>query len=424
MSQPRPKFSDAWKGASRKLLPFADVASDDLPLSRLLRLSLFQVSVGIVIALLTGTLNRVMIVELGVPTWMVALMIALPLVFAPLRALIGHKSDTHYSVFGWRRGPYIWFGSLMMFGGLAIMPFALLILSGDTHGPAWIGQLGAAIAFLLVGAGLHTTQTAGLALATDLAPIELRPRVVALLYVMLLVGMGVSALVYGALLSDFTQLNLIRVIQGSAVLVIVFNLVALWKQEVRNPAVINRETARPSFAQAWQALIKDPRAKRLLIAVGIGTMAFGMQDVLLEPYGAERLGMSVGETTRLTAMFALGTIIGFGIAAKGLTSGLEPNRLAAGGLLVGIVAFSLVIFAEPLDAQALFMTGTLLIGLGGGLFSVCTLTTAMGLAEASDAALRLELGARCRQPLRASRWPWAVPSKMACKRPWKPDGLA
>jgi BCD family chlorophyll transporter-like MFS transporter len=37
-------------------------------------------------ALLVGTLNRVMIVELGVPAWLVALMVALPLVFAPFRA--------------------------------------------------------------------------------------------------------------------------------------------------------------------------------------------------------------------------------------------------------------------------------------------------------------------------------------------------
>ena len=80
---------------------------------------------------------------------------------------------------GWRRVPYIWFGTLLQFGGLAIMPFALLVLSGDANGPAWIGQVGAALAFLLVGAGLHTTQTAGLALATDLAPADARPRVVA-----------------------------------------------------------------------------------------------------------------------------------------------------------------------------------------------------------------------------------------------------
>ena len=33
-----------------------------------------------------------------------------------------------------------------------------------------MGPAGAAAAFLLMGAGVHTVQTAGLALATDLAP--------------------------------------------------------------------------------------------------------------------------------------------------------------------------------------------------------------------------------------------------------------
>ena len=113
-------------------------------------------------------------------------MLALPLLFAPLRALIGFRSDHHRSVLGWRRVPYIWFGTLLQFGGFAIMPFALILLSGDTPWPAWIGQAAAGLAFLLVGAGLHTVQTIGLALATDLAPERARPRVVALLCAMLL----------------------------------------------------------------------------------------------------------------------------------------------------------------------------------------------------------------------------------------------
>ena len=89
-----------------RFLPFADAATPELPLGRLLRLSLFQVSVGMAVVLLIGTLNRVMIVELGVPAWLVAVMVALPLVFAPFRALVGFRSDTHRSVLGWRRVPY------------------------------------------------------------------------------------------------------------------------------------------------------------------------------------------------------------------------------------------------------------------------------------------------------------------------------
>jgi BCD family chlorophyll transporter-like MFS transporter len=46
--------------------------------------------------------------------------------------------------------------------------------------------------------GLHMAQTAGLALVTDLAPEHRRPRAVALLYVMLLIGTMVSALLIGA----------------------------------------------------------------------------------------------------------------------------------------------------------------------------------------------------------------------------------
>ena len=186
-----------WMAAAPRFLPFADAATPELPLGRLLRLSLFQVSVGMAIVLLNGTLNRVMIVEMGVPTWLVALMVSLPLLFAPFRVLVGFRSDNYRSLLGWRRVPFIWLGTLLQFGGLAIMPFALILLSGDSNGPAWVGYASSALAFLLVGAGLHTTQTAGLALATDLATEANRPRVVAMLYVMLLVGMAVSALIVG-----------------------------------------------------------------------------------------------------------------------------------------------------------------------------------------------------------------------------------
>jgi len=196
-----------WVGLGTRFLPFADAATADLPLSRLLRLSLFQVAVGMALTLLIGTLNRVMIVELGVPASLVGAMIALPLLFAPFRAVIGYKSDHHRSELGWRRVPFIYRGAMLQFGGLAILPFALIVLArlGDSaSAPAWVGQAAAALAFLLVGAGLHTVQTVGLALATDLAAPESRPKVVGLMYVMLLVGMIASALLFGAMLAEFT----------------------------------------------------------------------------------------------------------------------------------------------------------------------------------------------------------------------------
>jgi BCD family chlorophyll transporter-like MFS transporter len=383
------KLAKTWQRLGPRFLPFADVATADLPLGRLLRLSLFQVSVGMAVVLLNGTLNRVMIVELDVPSWLVALMVSLPLVFAPFRALIGFRSDTHRSALGWRRVPYIWMGTLLQFGGLAIMPFALIVLSGDSHGPAFIGHLGAGLAFLLVGAGLHTTQTAGLALATDLAPESSRPRVVAFLYMMLLAGMVASALSFGIALENFSQVRLIQVIQGASLLTMVLNMIALWKQEARQPALTSVKTPRASFSESWQAFRRAGLSRRVLIAIGLGTAAFSMQDILLEPYGGEILQLTVGETTALTALLAAGTLGGLALAARWLSGGIDPYRLAAIGVLAGVAAFSAVIFAAPLSSILLFRIGAVLIGFGGGLFAVGTMTAAMALGRGGQSGLAL-----------------------------------
>ncbi|MEZ5459406.1 MAG: MFS transporter [Steroidobacteraceae bacterium] len=383
------RVSQRWLELGPRWLPFADAATTELPLRRLLRLSLFQVSVGMSMVLLTGTLNRVMILELGVSAGLVALMVALPLLFAPFRALLGFRSDTHRSWLGWRRVPYLWIGTLLQFGGLAIMPFALILLSGDTNGPAWIGQVAAALAFLLVGAGMHTVQTAGLALATDLAPATSRPRVVALLYVMLLVGMLVSALGFGAVLRDFSQIRLIQVIQGAALATLLLNLVALWQQEPRRPELTRGDAASGDFRSAWARLAAGGRTGRFLLATALGTAAFTMQDVLLEPYGGEILGLGVGATTMLTAIVAAGTLFALMLSARALALHSDPHRLAAWGAVVGLFAFAAVVFAAPLQSATLFRGGAFLIGFGAGLFAVGTLTAAMNMNHAGLVGLAL-----------------------------------
>jgi len=378
----------SWRKVGLNMLPFADAATAELPLGRLLRLSLFQVTVGMSAVLLIGTLNRVMIVELGLPSWLVAAMISLPLVFAPFRLLVGHRSDAHRSVLGWRRVPYIWFGTLMQFGGLAIMPFALILLSGDSHGPPIVGQAGAALAFLLTGAGLHMTQTTGLALATDLAPPSARPKVVALLCMMLLIGTLVAAVVFGALLSPFSELRLIQVVQGAAGLTMVLNGVALWKQEARNR---NRmaEPPAPRFFEAWRDYAKTGRAVRRLVAIGLGTVAYSMQDVLLEPYGGRVLHLSVSATTTLTALLALSGAAGLGLAARRLNRGADPYSVAGYGAVVGLGAFSSLMLAAPMASAPLFVIGVALVGFGAGLFAHGTLTASMNGAGADGAGLAL-----------------------------------
>ncbi len=393
MNRVSQSLMNAWIRAGTRFLPFADAATPDLPLPRLLRLSLFQVSVGMCLVLLVGTLNRVMIVELSVPASLVAIMVSLPLIFAPFRAVIGFRSDNHRSALGWRRVPFIYRGTMLQFGGLAMMPFALLVFSGGGNSdvvPTWVGHGAAAVSFLLVGIGMHTTQTVGLALATDLAPLESQPKVVGLMYVMLLVGMLTSALVFGALLADFSSARLVQVIQGAAVVTLVLNAVALWKQEPRGRA---RPTAapltQPTFGEAWQGFIHGGQATRRLVAVGLGTMAFSMSDILLEPYGGQILRMSVSETTLLTVTLAGGGLVGFWLASQVLGRGADPFRMACYGVMVGMPAFVAVILSAPMESPMLFAAGTAMIGFGTGLFGHGTLTATMNHAPPDQAGLAL-----------------------------------
>lgn len=372
------------------ILPFADVATTELPLPRLLRLGLLQFTVALATTLLAGTLNRVMIVELKIPALVVGLMLAVPLVSAPLRAMIGYKSDTHISVLGWRRVPYILVGTILQFGGLAIMPVAIILMS-EAHQHTSIGISASFFSFLCVGMGSHMVQTAGLALATDITPKKDQPRVVALLYVMLLLGMVVASVSYAAALRHFSEVRLIQVIQATAELTMFLNIIAAWKQEVRGSAPTKApEIARPPFLVAWRQFVREcPQLVRLLVAIGLGTFAFTLQDVLLEPFGGQVLKLGVAATTSLTGVMAFGAILSFALAQKRASQGADPIRLCALGALIGVVGFVTIILSSPMLSPALLMIGALFIGFGNGLFSVGTLLRVMALPHHGEHGLAL-----------------------------------
>jgi BCD family chlorophyll transporter-like MFS transporter len=213
--------------------------------------------------------------------------------------------------------------------------------------------------------------------------------VVALLYVMLLVGMVASSLLFGALLRDFDHLKLIKIVQGAAVVTMVLNLTALWKQEARVVVAPAPEAAAPAFGKSMKEFLTGGPAARLLVAVGLGGAGFNMQDILLEPYGGEILKLSVSATTSLTALMAGGTLVGLALASRWLSRGFDPHQLAAIGSMLGIVGFSGLIFSAPLGSLPLFLCGIGLIGLGGGWFAVGTLTASMALSEKGQSGLAI-----------------------------------
>ncbi len=382
--------SARWSDYLRRLAqPVADVGTAQLPMGQLLRLSLFQATVGMMYVMFTGTLNRVMIYELGIPATLLGIVLALPIVFAPLRLFIGHRSDNRRSALGWRRVPYLWLGTLLMFGGLAIMPFALLVQGAYAAENPFAASLGAALAFFLSGLGVHMTQTAGLALTNDLAPEDKLPKIVGIMYVMLLLGMIAAVGSFYLLLSDFSHERLIRVVQGAAVVTLLLNFTALWRQEPRDPERSRVDRPRPSLLESWHSFRQRGPVARLLAVIGIGAAGFGMQDIIIEPYGAAVLDLEVAGTTLLTGLWALGMLLGFWIAKRLLEQSMNAYATAAMGAFVGVLAFSLVIVSAPLDSPTVFRIGQTVIGVAGGLFYIGTLAGSMAIAPREQSGVAI-----------------------------------
>jgi BCD family chlorophyll transporter-like MFS transporter len=165
----------------------------------------------------------------------------------------------------------------------------------------------------------------------------------------------------------------------------------MWKQEprdrVRAQKMLQAEHA--PFMDAWRKLIGQPGKIRLLAVIACGTFGFGAADVLLEPYGGQALGFSVAETTKLTALLAGGTLVGFGIASRVLGMGGDPLRLGLIGALCGIPGFVAIIASSWLGDPLIFLVGTVLTGLGAGLFGHATLTATMRSAPREQIGLAL-----------------------------------
>jgi hypothetical protein len=151
-----------------------------------------------------------------------------------------------------------------------------------------------------------------------------------------------------------------------------------------------------------------------------------MQDVLLEPYGGEILGLSVSATTLLTA--TMGGWRADRLSPCGAVAGAgdNPYRMGARGILIGLAAFSAVIFSNRWGFPSAVLRRCGLIGFGGGLFSVATLTAAMTMPAAgkAGAGLRWAPGARRRRPRRGCRSPSAAASATwsTALPQWRPSG--
>ncbi len=354
-----------------------------------LRLAGFPLGLGLTSVLVSGTLNRVMIVEMGIPATLAGLFYALPLLISPLRVWLGYRSDA-YPIWGLRREPLILFGSLL--AGLGVAGATLTLVRSDSLSMLIISVLIGG--FIIYGFGRNLSSNTFEALLADKFIGDQRPRAVTFYKVAMFVGIMLGALLLGRYLDPFTEMRLLVIVTATAAGALLLSVLGIIRQEPRDAGieVESQEARSTAFLTTFKTMIwADPQIKRFFIFVMvtvIGTMA---QDVLLEPYAALVLNMTVGETTRLTAIWGAGTLLSMGAAGAWLIKRFGYIRVMRVGLVLGVIIFLGLILAGAFFLTEAFLVLVFFLGVSTGLAASGMLSAVIDFTTAERAGLLMGL---------------------------------
>ena len=357
----------------------------DFGWSRVLRMGLVQACIGAVVVLTTSTLNRVMVVELGLPALLPGFLVALHYLVQVARPRMGFGSDV-----GGRSTPWI-------IGGMAVLALGGVLSALAT---VWMGSQpapGIALAvlgFVLIGIGVSASGTSLLVLLAKRVPPARRGPAATLVWMMMIAGFALTAGLAGQWLDPYSPERLLLVSATVSTLALLLTVLALHGLEgpARAPAQALAHD-KPDFRQALAEVWREPAARRFTIFVFVSMLAYSAQDLILEPFAGSVFGMTPGASTRLSGVQHGGVLLGMILVAlSGLVSARYPgHRLAAAlGSLRGWTVFGCV--ASAVAMLALTLAGLIgpvwplketvfFLGVANGAFSIGAIGSMMRMAN-------------------------------------------
>ncbi len=345
----------------------------------IIRLGLVQSALGAIVMLATSILNRVMVVEFALPALIPAGLVAWHYAVQLSRPRWGHGSDI-----GNRRTPWIIMGmGILAIGGLLATHAALMLSSTPL-----LGGVLAVIAYAMIGAGVGASGTSLLALlATRVAPAR-RPAAAATTWVMMIIGIVVTAGISGQLLDPFSPERLANVAGGIVLLAFLVTVAAVYGVEGEAPP-IPLASARPvtKFRDAIASVWADPAARHFSIFILVSMFAYSTQDMILEPMAGLVFGFTPGQSTSLSGTQHMGVLLGMILVGVGggafrgksdlamrrwIVGGCIGSAVALGGLCAAVLAGP----GWPLGATVF------ILGFANGVFAVAAISAMMDLAGA------------------------------------------
>jgi BCD family chlorophyll transporter-like MFS transporter len=331
----------------------------------LLRLGLFQLAAGGLSVLFLGVLNRVMRVELGLDLFTVSLLIGGGHYLGALIAIpFGFFSDTH-PVAGYRRTIYILLGAMITAMVLVSSPWVGLWLA---ESPTILKLIISFLFFLMEGIATYIAGTAYLALITDQTTEEDRGQATGLVWTMLFVGIIVTGISTSIVLEEYSFNGLAVLFSVSGILAVTLSLIALFRQETRQVARVSQRSE--SFTSALRTFLDSKNARWFALFLFLSMFSLFMQDVILEPFGGEVLGLTPGETTRFNVYMGVGLIASMLFGGMFLIPRMGKRWVTGLGCWIMVGAFTGLAFSSFLVMKTGLPIIITFLGLGSGLFTV------------------------------------------------------
>lgn len=336
------------------------------------RLGLVQAAIGMVVVLMTSTLNRVMVIEVGLAALVPGLLVGLHFAIQVTRPHVGHGSDA-----SGRRTPWI-------VGGMLLLVLASIGAAGATAVMATDRVLGLALsvlAFAAIGIGISASSTPFLALLAERVDAERRAGAAALTWILMIVGIIATAGIGGALLDPFSYPRLIAVTAGVGLVALLLCAVALVGNE---PAVERSESSeieapKVSFREAFAEVWAEDASRRFAFFIFVSMLAYSAQDLILEPFAGAVFGMTPGESTQVAGMQHGGVLLGMIAGALGARRRGTLTGWAAAGCAASALAFVALAMTAFGGSAGAMRVAVFVLGVANGAFAVGAIGSMMGM---------------------------------------------
>ena len=351
-----------------------------------------------------------MIGELAIPGSVSAGVLAISQLVAPARVWFGAMSDGK-PLFGYHRTGYVRLGTAALVIAVVLALQAVWQLGRVVQANQawnWNGEIlgwTAVLACLLALYGLATSasSTPFTALLVDVSDEDNRSKIVAVVWSMLMVGIVIGGITGSVLLKNLASdtstggipldvlqrpINFIFILVPLIVLVLA--LIATWGVERRysryqlRSRIVEREDS-ITLGRALRILTASRQTAIFFGFLVLLTMSLFMQEAVLEPYGGQVFGMSIGETTLLNSYWGVGILIGYGTTGFLVVPRLGKTLTAKVGCVLVSLCFIAIILAGLTQQVVLLKASMVLFGIAAGATTIGAISLMLDLTIAETA---------------------------------------